>query len=50
VPCSWSPGSWCSIAWPEITVWVLALLIGVRLLIWGVIQQAIAAQMRSLTR
>ena len=31
-------------------MWVLALLIGVRLLIWGVIQLAIAAQIRSLTR
>jgi len=39
-----------AIAWPEITVWVLALLIGVRLLIWGVIQLAVAAQMRTLTR
>ncbi len=39
-----------AIAWPEITVWALALLIGIRLLIWGVVQLAIAFQMRSLTR
>lgn len=38
-----------AIVWPEITVWVLALLIGIRLLIWGVIQLAIAFRMRSLT-
>jgi uncharacterized membrane protein HdeD (DUF308 family) len=38
-----------AIAWPGITVWVLALLVGIRLLIWGVIQLAIAFQLRSLT-
>ncbi len=37
-----------AIAWPEITVFVLALLIGIRLLIFGVIQLAIAFQLRSL--
>jgi uncharacterized membrane protein HdeD (DUF308 family) len=39
-----------AIVWPEITVWVLALLVGIRLLIWGVIQLVIAFQLRSLTR
>ena len=39
-----------AIVWPGITVWVLALLIGIRLLIWGVLQLAIAFQMRSLTQ
>ena len=39
-----------AIAWPQITVWVLALLIGIRLLVFGVVQLAIAFQMRSLTR
>jgi uncharacterized membrane protein HdeD (DUF308 family) len=38
-----------AIAWPGITVWVLALLVGIRLLIWGVIQLTIAFQLRSLT-
>ncbi len=38
-----------AIVWPQITVWALALLIGIRLLIWGVIQLTIAFQIRSLT-
>lgn len=38
-----------AIVWPGITVWVLALLIGIRLLIFGVIQLAVAFQLRSLT-
>ena len=38
-----------AIVWPGITVWVLALLIGVRLLIFGVVQLAIAFRIRSLT-
>jgi uncharacterized membrane protein HdeD (DUF308 family) len=39
-----------AIVWPQITVWVLALLVGIRLLIWGVIQLVIASQLRSMTR
>ena len=38
-----------AIVWPGITVWVLALLIGVRLLIFGVVQLALAFRIRSLT-
>jgi uncharacterized membrane protein HdeD (DUF308 family) len=38
-----------AIVWPDITVWVLALLIGVRLLIFGVVQLAIAFGLRSLS-
>jgi uncharacterized membrane protein HdeD (DUF308 family) len=38
-----------AIAWPDITVWVLALLIGIRLLIFGVVQLAIAFGLRSLS-
>ena len=38
-----------AIAWPQITVWVLALLIGVRLLIFGIIQLVVAFQMKALT-
>jgi uncharacterized membrane protein HdeD (DUF308 family) len=38
-----------AIVWPQITVWVLALLIGIRLLVFGVVQLAIAFQLRSLT-
>lgn len=38
-----------AIVWPAITVWVLALLVGIRLLIWGVLQLAIAFQLRSIT-
>ncbi len=37
-----------AIAWPQITVWVLALLIGVRLVIFGIIQLVVAFQMKSL--
>lgn len=38
-----------AIVWPQITAWVLALLIGVRLLIFGIIQLVVAFQMKSLT-
>lgn len=38
-----------AIVWPQITVLVLALLIGIRLIIWGVVQLAVAFQIRSLT-
>lgn len=38
-----------AIVWPTITVYVLALLIGIRLIIWGVVQLAIAFRIKSLT-
>lgn len=38
-----------AIVWPQITVWVLALLIGVRLVIFGVIQLVVAFQLKSLS-
>ena len=38
-----------AIAWPGITIWVLALLIGIRLLIFGIVQLAISFRVRSLT-
>lgn len=38
-----------AVAWPEITIWVLALLIGIRLVIWGVVQVAVAFWLRSLS-
>jgi uncharacterized membrane protein HdeD (DUF308 family) len=38
-----------AIAWPDITIWALALLIGIRLVIFGIVQIAISFQVRSLT-
>ena len=38
-----------AVVWPGVTITVLALLIGIRLLIWGAIQLLIAFQLRSLT-
>lgn len=38
-----------AMVWPDITIYVLALLIGIRLLIFGIVQMAIAFQVRSLT-
>ncbi|MHB1138659.1 MAG: HdeD family acid-resistance protein [Microthrixaceae bacterium] len=38
-----------AIVWPDITIWALALLIGIRLVIFGIVQIAIAFQVRSLT-
>lgn len=38
-----------AIVWPNITIYVLALLIGIRLLIFGIVQIAIAFQVRSVT-
>ena len=37
-----------AMVWPDITIYVLALLIGIRLLIFGILQIAIAFQVRSL--
>ncbi len=37
-----------AIAWPGITILVLALLVGIRLIIWGVVQLAIAARLKQL--
>ncbi|CAN5634238.1 DUF308 domain-containing protein [soil metagenome] len=37
-----------AIVWPDITVYVLALLIGIRLLVFGLVQIAIAFQVRAL--
>jgi uncharacterized membrane protein HdeD (DUF308 family) len=38
-----------AIVWPAITVFVLALLIGIRLILWGVVQLAVAFRIRRLT-
>ena len=38
-----------AIVWPDITVFVLAFLIGIRLIFFGVVQLAVASQLRSLT-
>lgn len=38
-----------AIAWPDITVFVLAFLIGIRLIFFGVVQLAVASQLRALT-
>ncbi len=37
-----------AIAWPGITILVLALLVGIRLIVWGVVQLAIAAGLKQL--
>ena len=37
-----------AMVWPDITIYVLALLIGIRLLIFGILQIAISFQVRSL--
>lgn len=38
-----------AIVWPDITVFVLAFLIGIRLIFFGVVQLAVASQLRALT-
>jgi uncharacterized membrane protein HdeD (DUF308 family) len=37
-----------AVVWPNITILVLALLVGIRLIIWGVVQLAIASQLKTL--
>ena len=37
-----------AVVWPDITSLVLALLVGIRLIIWGVVQLAIASQLKTL--
>jgi len=38
-----------AIAWPDITIWVLGLVIGVRVLFFGVLEMFVANQLRQLT-
>ena len=38
-----------AIAWPDITIWVLGLVIGIRLLFFGLLEVYVANQLRQLT-
>jgi uncharacterized membrane protein HdeD (DUF308 family) len=38
-----------AIAWPDITIWVLGFVIGIRILFFGILEMAVANQLRKLT-